>query len=81
MIPYDDEMFHVGDEIVIRRPALRPKWWQLRKLFSYYILRRRILTENLKVVGKETGTTLTLSAPISSDHHNVIYLSDYTEED
>lgn len=66
--------FEVGDEIVLTRDVPKPRWWQLRKLFCYYILRRRISKDKHRVTSID-GYTLTLDSPLAGDGHDDVTLT------
>ena len=49
-----------GDAVSIFRSQPKPKWWQLWRLFTYYILRRRIRTTSTRVSRVVDSTTIEL---------------------
>lgn len=45
----DASFFETGDSITLTYTLSKPRWYQLRKLFSWYVLRRRIGKEEYVV--------------------------------
>jgi hypothetical protein len=56
-------VFDSGDRLLVITDVPRPRWWQFRKLFTYYILRRRT-REVVREVAGAVGCTVTLRAPL-----------------
>ena len=64
--------YEVGDRIITTWAKPKPRWWQLWKLFSYYILRRKTESGSYTIVAKTVGGVITLNSSLADAPSDVV---------